>query len=569
MTIDYFIKKIQNIEGLTEILDTCDGGQILTITSEIFEKPAGELSGLEIEALGVHGRRVSYGYATDILGRQSRYLKRLYETLRDDISRDTLYCMLKYWLLPDPSFLQEAIDLCPEIKDELTTIKTLVSFDSLSDNTEAVKHLQPGEEIVITIGNALEEIWLISGLLPMIRDDLSLRLCMKDIHDIHLAAGIPHTRMSVLMTKDRPLHVASIAKDAGEWHNAELLKDKGLVPYLLHERYGYDAVMVGVDNGGYTYLDEYLKGMRMEFLPDGSKAAKGEWIRSHAKDIDILIVNGVYSVNQEISRIYKELNPAGLTYMPLDANSIWMESMDHRNKDFGDMLDRMDVIATSGRKMQVYLNKKWPWPIEYFPNGYFAPWADVKSIDYDAKENTILTVSRVGSSEKANDIMMLAFERIADRIPGWTLRLVGGVDPGFEEFRRGFFDSYPKMKDRIIFTGAITDKAALYEEYRRAKIFTLTSRTEGAPNVVGEALHGGCAIAITEIDACQDATDCGRCGMTAPIDDIDAIADMYLAMCSDESRLREMCLDASCYAESVFSMRRVVERIHESLSEVL
>jgi glycosyltransferase involved in cell wall biosynthesis len=86
---------------------------------------------------------------------------------------------------------------------------------------------------------------------------------------------------------------------------------------------------------------------------------------------------------------------------------------------------------------------------------------------------------------------MAAFAKVSDVLPNWTLRLVGTIEADFQTFINEYFRRWPSLKKRVIFTGQITDKQKLYEEYRAAKIFALTSTFEGFPNVYAEALAHG------------------------------------------------------------------------------
>ena len=76
-------------------------------------------------------------------------------------------------------------------------------------------------------------------------------------------------------------------------------------------------------------------------------------------------------------------------------------------------------------------------------------------------------------------------------------------------------------------------------------------------------------MAVTEFDAFEDATDYGRCGLSAPVGDIEGMADVYYSLCSNEDRLRDMCVHAFEYSEKVFPMEKIVARIHDSLSGVV
>ena len=235
------------------------------------------------------------------------------------------------------------------------------------------------------------------------------------------------------------------------------------------------------------------------------------------------------------------------------------------NEYFIQMLDLCDVIATSCRAMQKHLNEKWPWKIEYIPNGYYSFNTTRPTLVFSEKENIILTVSRLGTPQKATHILLEAFALIANKIPDWKLRLVGSIEPKFKEYIDNFFKKHPELTSRIEFTGVISDKDKLFEEYLRAKVFTLTSTFEGGtPNVVAEALTAGCAMAVTKFDAWEDAIDEGRCGMAAKINDIDEIAMMYLELCKN-ANLEQLSENAYQYALRNYDMEYIVAKLYEML----
>ena len=188
--------------------------------------------------------------------------------------------------------------------------------------------------------------------------------------------------------------------------------------------------------------------------------------------------------------------------------------------------------------------------------------------DFEDKENIILTVGRIGSRQKATDSLIMAFSTIAKRLDGWKLRLVGEVEEDFKPRISEIIRTNPHLLDSVEFVGSIEDKEILGREYRKAKIFCMPSRYEGGtPNVMSEALHGGCAIAVTKFDAYLESTDSGRCGKSCEIDDIEGIADMLSSMARDEEWLKQACHNAYNYAKEHFDMEKIVARIFENLME--
>lgn len=374
--------------------------------------------------------------------------------------------------------------------------------------------------------------------------------------------------------KESPARKSDTAKSAKRvvamapfegWKNVELVKDCGLIPYLLYKNHGHDVSMVGMKLGEYPYHEQYTKGVKMEFLSNGGIMEKLQYIEKQAKEIDGLLLYGCHCESYKVvAETYKRLNANGRIFLALDANSVWMDYILWDEEDFKSFMDCCDVIATSCHAMQDHLNEKWPWKIECVPNGYYAFSPQVQPV-FSEKENTILTVGRLGTEQKATHVLLEAFAKIADQIPDWKMRLVGSVEQSFGAFRENYFRDFPELLGRVQFVGTIADREQLFEEYRKAKIFALSSVIEGGtPNVIAEALHGGCAIAVTRFDAYEDATDSGLCGASAPVGDVDGFSQILKELCT-RTDLKQLSRHAYEYSYREFDMEKIVARVNELL----
>ena len=355
------------------------------------------------------------------------------------------------------------------------------------------------------------------------------------------------------------------------WINQYLLKDVGLVPYMFHKVFGYDVTMLGCKRGEYPYLD-MLSGLRMEFLQDCSDEKTHlilniEYLREHHKDMDVLVLYGAYfTYFNEYLRVYRELRPDGKVYLALDANSLWVDSMPWTSSEFMSFLDSCDVIATSCRKTWRLLNRKWNrWTINYIPNGFYNTTNKDISVTYNEKENIILTVGRIGIKEKANHILLEAFALVHNEIPEWRVHLVGEIDDSFVLYIEKYFQKYPELSEKVIFKGLIEDKAQLFSEYACAKLFVLTSISEGMPNVISEALFHGCYQITSNIDAAEDITNNGQIGRIFPINCVSALAEILLEVCSSDDAIREAFPHILEYANNCFSLDLIIKRIHHML----
>ena len=325
------------------------------------------------------------------------------------------------------------------------------------------------------------------------------------------------------------------------WSNQTLLKDCGIIPYLLYKNHGFHSVMVGYNEKipDFPYLEKYVRGLEMDFLEDNSIETRLKYIYDHAEDIDLFICYGIYGQYIPIVDFYRKVRPDGKVYMATDINMAWADGISHMYDipEWRRFLGQCDVIAASCRKNQCYLNMQWAVPVECIRNGWYNA-ANISFDDvFDKKENIILTVGRIGTEQKNNEMLLEAFASCSSDISDWRLRLVGSIDSAFNEYIDDFFNQYPNLKERVEFVGLIEDKTLLAEEFKRAKIFALTSTFEGAPNVFAEALYAGCYVITTNIDAASDGTDEGRCGQVVPLGVVVALSESFRRICNNSSLL--------------------------------
>ena len=356
--------------------------------------------------------------------------------------------------------------------------------------------------------------------------------------------------------------VYSLPAYAG-WSNQQLTKNCGIVPYLFYKKFGFHAVMAGAKTeASYPYI-KYVEGMDVEFLPDGEMTTKLDYIRTHAADMDLLILHGYYPNYEEMVKCYRNLHPDGKIYLELDINLQAADRTPWRSEKVESVLGACDVIGASCRSMQRYMSKKTPYRIEYIPNGFY----DFEGIDFtpdfSKKEKIILTVGRIGTHQKNNELLMEAFAAVADEMPGWSMRLIGRIEEHFSNYIDNYFLRFPMLKDRVIFTGVVTDRTMMAEEYRRAKIFALTSRMEGGtPNVIAEALSAGDYIVTSDIDAAEEAVNGGKCGSVFPNGDERKLTEILRQLSKNEKQLEQGGRRAVSYVKEDLDYERIVERLY-------
>lgn len=350
--------------------------------------------------------------------------------------------------------------------------------------------------------------------------------------------------------------------------NVQLIKDRIMIPYVCYRHFGSSMTIVTQKNGEYPYLD-YFEGITLYLLPCSEEIthmqAAVRYVEANFKDIDMLFLFGARLEYVELAHTYKALNPDGIIYLKLDANSGWMNALPLEDENYSKFLAQADIISCEARKLQRFVYSKWKRRIEYIPNGIYYPfYPAMRESRYGEKENIILTVGRIGSSQKNSHVLLYAFAMAFPYFKEkWELVMVGSVTPEFQEIYNAFCAEFPEIANHIQLPGQINDRELLCAYYRRAKIFALTSYMEGGPNVFTEAAGFGCTIITTKVDAARDITDNGRLGRVVyTFDDIPAYAKALTGLCADQPYLERNFYDIRRYVEEYFDYDRIAERLH-------
>ncbi len=249
------------------------------------------------------------------------------------------------------------------------------------------------------------------------------------------------------------------------------------------------------------------------------------------------MLHGMYTYTLDFLEVYRKLRPDGKVYCGLDMNSAWLSRIRFTDKGIKNFLSNCDVVATSSKKLRDMVNNiaEVNTPCYYLSNG-FSNFLNLDIIaDANYKENVILTVGRIGTVEKNNGELLLAFAKIAHKIPDWSLRLVGPIEESFKPFIDKYFEKCPDLIDRVVFTGAIFDKQKLYYEYAKAKCFVLTSPSEGAPNVYAEALVHGCKFIFSNFDSAQEMVNDGELGYVYELGNLEELSQNILKIAKNST----------------------------------
>lgn len=310
-----------------------------------------------------------------------------------------------------------------------------------------------------------------------------------------------------------------------------LIKDVGQIPYLMHSYFGYNASIVTYrNNDSYPYLEDEVKGLKLEFIP---KVKLGRFSLSaliylffNAKKIDVLHLFHHREKTYLNFLVYKWRNPDGIAFLKSDMglNSIReYEGFVPKKRPkyalrqwlFNKVLPKMDVISVETQEGHEYASAYYPqyaYKIFFMTNGMnierMYQLSPLKP--FEQKENIILTVGRIGSPEKNNEMLLSAIEKID--LTDWKVVFIGPIEKHFQPKIDDFYQRNGHLKENVIFTGAIYDRQVLFDWYARSKIFCLTSVEESFGFVLIEAMAYGNYILTTPVSSANEITDFEKCG---------------------------------------------------------
>lgn len=345
--------------------------------------------------------------------------------------------------------------------------------------------------------------------------------------------------------------------------DAHIFKDLCLVPILLGEHLGYEVTIVTTEMNE-ALLQQVFPTVKFESVPfeDDYVVNMNAYLAQHARDIDIAFAIGPYPSYLAILKTYKHFNPNGKIYMKLDVNRFWLNRL-KTYPYFLELLQLCDLLTSECISIQTAIKDFSQLDVKHIPNGFYEH-IPTEPVPFHEKENRILTVGRLDAPEKQTILTVKAF--LAAQLPDWELRLVGPMSVSFQEELRLLLDSHP-FAAQVTMVGPIVDKVQLEEEYRKAKIFCLTSLVECYAHVFAEAAKNGCYIVTTDVDGAADITQQQRFGTIHPTHDWEAIGQTLQQVAAHESLLADTCVQLQAFARKELNWRQIVKKVANYLGE--
>jgi len=173
----------------------------------------------------------------------------------------------------------------------------------------------------------------------------------------------------------------------------------------------------------------------------------------------------------------------------------------------------------------------------------------------------IVTIGRL-VEQKNHDLFLRAAAAVSREVPEARFVIVGdGPLRAVLERQADQLDITP----RVVFTGERGDIDTIL---RTASLFWLTSKWEGMPNVVLEAMASGVPVIATDVGGIRDLVNDGVGGFVVPPNHADAFVRQSCALLRDAAQRRDVAAAARARAET-FSTPHMVDAMTQLYDEVI
>ena len=230
---------------------------------------------------------------------------------------------------------------------------------------------------------------------------------------------------------------------------------------------------------------------------------------------------------------------------------------------------RCDCFVANAEAVRASL-LRWVWPqrprVEVIHNGFDVDAIASRGSRLEIRdalgwgdETVLLCVGRL-TDAKDFPTLLAAFEQLSTR-PGLRLAIAG------EGSERGWIEREMRKRGlRVTLLGLRKDVPDLL---RAADLFVLSSKVEGFPNVLGEALAAELPVAATAAGGVPEVVRDGLDGRVVPVGDAAGFADAIAELLDDPEHAREMACTGARRVKEEFSLEAMVERTQQLYRSLL
>lgn len=179
-------------------------------------------------------------------------------------------------------------------------------------------------------------------------------------------------------------------------------------------------------------------------------------------------------------------------------------------------------------------------------------------------EYLVLAVGRL-SKEKAHIDLLAAFSHLQESNPDVKTKMMI-VGDGPERARLEAAAESLGCKERVIFAGQVSDVRPFYSA---ADVFALPSHSEGAPNVLLEAMAAKIPIVATEVGGMPEMVEHNQSALLVPANDPPALATAIARALTDKDLAQRLTANASALVATRYTPENYVRCLTEIYREVV
>ena len=200
--------------------------------------------------------------------------------------------------------------------------------------------------------------------------------------------------------------------------------------------------------------------------------------------------------------------------------------------------------------------------INVIPNPVLLPARNEQNLDKDGSKKIILAMGRL-VDQKGFDLLIKAFAKLKSKFPEWQINIWG------EGEKKTYLENLCKelsLQKKVIFKGMNQDN---YTVMKQADIFVLSSRYEGFPNVLAEAM--ACGLPVISFDCPSGPSEMivdEKNGLLISKINDEELAKGIQRLMMDESLAKELGKEAKKVTDT-FSMIKIMNLWEKVILEII
>lgn len=220
---------------------------------------------------------------------------------------------------------------------------------------------------------------------------------------------------------------------------------------------------------------------------------------------------------------------------------------------------RADVVVVQTKDALRYFSRKVQSRACIIPNPVLPPATDRNDLSFEANRPLAVAMGRLVRA-KGFDLLLRAFGRISQGHPDWTLAILGD-GPLHGELQR--LSDGLNIRGRVLFPGRVKSPQDVLS---RADLFVMSSRFEGFPNALCEAMSHGLPVIATDCPSgpraiIRDGVD----GLLIPNGNVERLAAAMDRVMRDEVERKRLGLQATEVIER-FAVDKIMRKWETALT---